>query len=291
MMTTSDYQKKRDVLLARQEPYRVFSKEEVFAQADNLYQVSGTTFEVSDYVQMELDNLIGLHSRQREGIRDAYGEQSLADFRNSLAMASCVVKPKRFALLANTKEHIVDGVIPLENDAIPMESFFQVLEMFADKNGFEVSSLQTAGNANMGAVAHLYPIYPEFDVFFENDEFMKNGFYMRWNLGGIEIGNYIERLVCANGATEIREHRLNAISRLDDSTIKDFIADPSHSQICINNINRIKEHAFISRNASASLNELCQAQKLLQRNGIEDGQVEYITGVKATLELCNQAGW
>ncbi|MDO4930604.1 MAG: hypothetical protein Q4E59_05670 [Bacteroidales bacterium] len=287
-MTQNDYQQKRDKLLAAQEPYRVFAKEEVFAQGDNIYKVCGTSFAVSAYVQQQLDRHIGLKAQQKKGLRQTYGEETVTDFRNMLA--SCVKKPEKFALIANTKDGIVDGIVPVKDEPVPMEAFFSVLETFADKNSYEIRELHQYQRSTMGIVAKLYPVHPEYDVFFEDDEFMKNGFYMRWDLGGMEIGNYIERLVCSNGATELQEHRLNAITNIASDSVRDFISNPMGSGLYNRNIKEIKENALIANASTASLNELFLARRMMLRNGVEDAVAEDVTGFNATSEMYKQAG-
>ena len=82
------------------------------------------------------------------------------NLRNSFAMANCVARPKKFALIANAAESIVDGIVPLDEEAIPMRSFFDVVKILADKYSFEVDQLQGSARAAYGIIVRLMPIYP-----------------------------------------------------------------------------------------------------------------------------------
>lgn len=99
-------------------------------------------------------------------------------------MATCVEKPQRFALIANPQGLSVDDIVPIKKDAIPMRTFFDVLEMFADKHGYEIEQIENSSNGIYGLTIRLLPVQAQYDVFFDDDEFINNGYYMKWNLGG-----------------------------------------------------------------------------------------------------------
>lgn len=267
MMTDETYITRKAAFLHEQEPYLVLSKEELVAERDNFYRIGETAIEVSPIVQDQLDTLIGLRRTQRKGLTETFGEDAIVNFRNSLAMANCVDKPMSFALVANSNELIVDGIIPLKGQVIPMESYFNLLEMFVDKHSYEIEMMESSHNGIYGITTRLTPIHPQYDVFFGNDEFMTNGFYLKWNLGEIEVGNYYIRLVCSNGAVETKEHSLAHVQSIDDHKIKELLNSPNKSSLIRNNLNRIKEIAQIASQTPASLNEVYCGRKLLTRHG------------------------
>ena len=110
-MTNKEYVSRRDALLQEQAPYIVMSKNELIAEGENFYNIRGVPVMVTPNVQNRLDQLIGLSPRQREGVKQAYGNDVVMNLRNSFAMANCVARPKKFALIANAAESIVDGIV------------------------------------------------------------------------------------------------------------------------------------------------------------------------------------
>ena len=266
-MTSAEFFKERNLFLQGQEPYLVLSKEELLAEHDTFYRIGDTSIEVTEGVQKELDKIIGITSSQREGIEEGYGSHAIALWRNSIAMSNSVSNPSRFALVANSRNYIVDGIVPLKNEAITMESFFDLLEMFLDKHSYEVSLFESAGNGVYGITARLNPLQPEYDVFFGNDEFMTNGLYIKWNLGEIEVGNYYVRLVCSNGAVETRKHSLARINSIGDDKIKALLNSPGRTDLIRANVSRMKEIANDAFHTMASLSEVWQGKKMLIRHG------------------------
>lgn len=288
-MTHDAYVAKRDTLLAEQAPYRTFSPNEVFALGENRYQVGDTTFAVTDVVQTQLDAIKGLSKRQLKHFADS--ETSLTDMRNIFAMTSCVDNATRFALVADGQSMVVDGLVPIKQSALPMEMFFNVVDMFADKNNFEVARIETATHATLGLVVIFSPIHKEYDVFAPNDKFLKNCFYMRWNLGGIELGNYVERLVCTNGMMEVSRHNIATIHDFADNTLSQFISDPMTSPITVKNLSNIKELATRAADTQASISELHSAQAILTRHGAPADVAEQLIPYRTLLEQYKQAGF
>lgn len=275
-MTTSEFFRNKAAFLEEQEPYIVLSKEKLVAERNNYYRVGDTEIAVSSIVQNQLDRLIGLPSRQRQGIEEAYGEEAIAGLRNSLAMSNCVAKPQNFALVANSQKLVVDGIVPLKDSVIPMESFFNLLEMFVDKHHYNIEVLESSQNGIYGISARLMPESPQYDTFFDDDAFISNGYYIKWNLGEIEVGNYYLRLVCSNGAVAKREHSLARLHKVDDVRIREFLKAPDNSRIIKNNLVRIKEAARIAAYTPASLNEVFQGRKLLTRHGVPEDLAEQL---------------
>ena len=164
MMTSKEYEFRRDELLRQQAPFVVMEKNGLVAEGENYYRIGDVPVEVTAEVQSELDLLIGLKSKQSSAFRDAYGDRAVAGLRNSFAMADCVPDSRKFVLIANPSEHIVDGIVPIREEVIPMRSFFEIVEIFADKHGYEVDQLQSYGNAVYGIIVRLMPVRPQYDA-------------------------------------------------------------------------------------------------------------------------------
>lgn len=285
-----DYEKRRNELLRSQSPYMILNKEELMAEGKNLYRLGDDTVFMSPSAQRQLDQLIGLSAVQRKGLEETYGDEAVVNIRNSLAMASCVAKPKRFALIANAEECVVDGVMPLEDEAIPMETFFSLIEMFADKHAYEVENVSSSGNGTYGLTARLLPHHPVYDNFFNNDEFLANAIYIKWNLGGVEMGNYIKRMICTNGSFEVSEHALGMFHRIDDKRMAEFMNLSDKSSLCRRNLGFIKRAAEEARDTAASLSEMQKAKRLLTRSGTPDDLAERLLPYNELLDAYKQAG-
>lgn len=289
-MTNKEYVSRRDALLQEQAPYIVMSKNELIAEGENFYNIRGVPVMVTPNVQNRLDQLIGLSPRQREGVKQAYGNDVVMNLRNSFAMANCVARPKKFALIANAAESIVDGIVPLDEEAIPMRSFFDVVEILADKYGYEVDQLQGSARAAYGIIVRLMPIYPQHDAPFNNDEFVTNGLYLKWNLGEIELGNYYLRLVCTNGQMQLSENSLERVHRIDDKKITEIINSSNNLKLITRNWNSFKDALVTANNTPASLSEVHSGKNLLLRHGAPEDLAEQLMPYSRLIEMYGTKG-
>lgn len=290
MMTNSDYVSRRDTLLREQKPFIVLSKDELTSVGDNFYRIGGTQIEVTPSVQYQLDKQIGLSSMQRKGIEQAYGEKAVTNLRNSFAMANCVTNPKKFALIANPDELIVDGIVQLEAEAIPMRSFFDIVELFANEHSYEVEQIQSAWNGVYGITVNLMPVHPHYNTFGGDDEFITNGFYLKWNLGEVELGNYYLRLVCTNGQMQISRNSLNRIHRIDNNDVMKIFNPTNSKKLAMRNLETFKDAASLAQDTRASLAEVLYGKKLLMRHGTPENLAEELMPYTELLSLYREVG-
>lgn len=284
-MTNKEYVSRRDTLLQGQAPYIVMDKNELIAESENFYNIRGVPVMVTPSVQNRLDQLIGLSPRQREGVKQAYGNDVVMNLRNSFAMANCVAHPKKFALIANAAECIVDGIVPLDEEAIPMRTFFDIVEILADKYGYEVDQMQGSACSAYGIIIRLMPVCPQHDAPFHDDEFVTNGLYLKWNLDEIELGNYYLRLVCTNGQMQLSENSLERIHRIDDKKITEILNSPNSLKSTARNWNSFKNALVTANNTSASLSEVHSGKNLLLRHGAPEDLAEQLMPYNKLLEM------
>ena len=290
MMTNNEYLAMRDSLLQEQAPFIVMDKNELIAEGENFYNIRGLSVMVAPNVQNQLDQLIGLSPHQCEGMKRAYGNDAVMNLRNSFAMANCVAHPKKFALIANSAERMVDGIVPLNEETIPMRSFFDVVEMFADKHDYEVDQIQGFGHAMYSIVVRLMPVRPQHDAPFGNDEFVTNGLYLRWNLGEIELGNYYLRLVCTNGQMQLSENALDRIHRIDSKKMSEILHSSNNSKLVAKNWNSFKNAVITANNITASLSEVHCGKSLLLRHGAPEDLAEQLMPYSRLLEMYEAEG-
>lgn len=284
-MTNKEYASRRDALLQEQAPYIMMDKNELIAESENFYNIRGMSVMVTPNVQNRLDQLIGLSPRQREGVKQAYGNDVMMNLRNSFAMANCVAHPKKFALIANTAECIVDGIVPLEEEAIPMHVFFDIVEILADKYGYEVEQMQGSAHAAYGIIVRLMPVYPQHDAPFKDDEFVTNGLYLKWNLGEIELGSYYLRLICTNGQMQLSENSLERIHNIDDRKTAGIINSPNSLKLTARNWDSFKNALVTANNTPASLWEVHSGKNLLLRHGAPEDLAEQLVPYNKILEM------
>ena len=290
MMTTEDYVSTRETLLQKQKPFIVLEKEELVAEGGRYYRVGDMLFSVTPEAQRYLDRQIGLNSKQQEGFKEAYGEKALAHLRNSFSMADCVRNPSRFALIANPEECVVDAVVPLVEEVVPMRSFFDIVELFADKHAYEVAKIYSYENGIHGITVELRPVHPQYDTFGANDEFITNGLYMKWTLSGIELGNYYLRLVCTNGSMQISQNSLSKIHQVSTDGVSKILAPQCLNELMIRNLETFKTAAMIARDTPASLSEVYCGKRLLLRHGSPENLAETLMPYTELLEKCNELG-
>lgn len=290
MVTNKEYELKRNALLQEQAPFVVLNKNELFAERENFYNVRGVSVMVTPHVQNRLDQLIGFSSRQREGLKQTYGDNTMVNLRNGFAMANCVANPKKFALIANPAERIIDGIVALDEEAIPMRSFFNIVEMLADKHSYEVEQIQSSFNATYGITVRLMPIHPKHDAPFDNDEFVTNGLYLKWNLGEIELGNYYLRLICTNGQMQLSQNALEHVHRINDTHMADILNSPNQSTLITRNWDSFKNAANIARQTPASLSEVHYGKNLLLRHGAPEDLAEQLMPYSRLLDMYGSKG-
>lgn len=290
MMTSSEYVSRRDTLLREQKPFIVLTKDELVSEGDNYYRIGDTQIAVTPSVQYQLDRQIGLSSLQREGIRQAYGENAVTSLRNGFAMANCITNPKKLALIANPDELIVDGIVQLEAEAIPLRSFFNIVELFANEYGYEVENVLSSENGIYGITVRFMPVHPQYNTFGDDDEFITNGLYMKWNLGEVELGNYYLRLICTNGQMQITRNALNRLHRIDNDDVMKILNPANTRNIAKRNLETFEQTVLQAHNTTASLSEVYRGKKLLLRHGTPENLAEQLMPYTELLNMYQKVG-
>ena len=270
-METQAYFRMKEQLLNNQQPYRVVGLEGIAAMGNNYFRIGNVATEVSPTVEQTIDRFIGVSKKLRKAINDTYGSSGITTFRNYLAQANSVTNPTSLAFIANPNAKIVDAAIPIKDEPITMEAFFDFLEMFMDKNSYSVETIEHSQNSIYGLTARLLPEHPEYRSFKGEDEFLSNGLYLKWNIGELEIGNYYLRLVCTNGQTRAFPNQLAHSYNLETVRIKELLSIPKKPEIINGNLSKLIEKAEEAMNTFTSLNEMKQAYNLLEKyNDVAD---------------------
>lgn len=236
-------------------PYEGFGK--------NVYRVDGTEVLVNDYVSRQLDALIGLTPRQKKTVVAASGEVGLRDFRNYLATASSFTKPVAIALIANPSSRTVCGIVPIKKDVIPADAFFDFLVQFLEMNRLVPVRHETAYDAATGLTVYMDSQDPLIRQIAPGEDFRINSYYLRWNLGRIELGRYFERLVCSNGQIETIRRSEATIFSIQREDISKIVPIPQRAQLLEDSFGRFRFKALEAMDTEASMAELKTVSKKL----------------------------
>ena len=195
----------------------------------NVYRVEGTELLVNDLVSKQLDGIIGLTPTQAKIVRNASGEIGVRDFRNYLATAGSMMKPVSVALIANPSSRTVSGLVPFSEAPITSDAFFDFLELFLDKNDLYPVRYQMAYDIAAGFTIFLDSNNPDVRQIAPGEDFLVNSYYLKWNLGQIELGRYYERLICSNGQIETIKNKEARITTIQKDQISGILGLPQNS--------------------------------------------------------------
>lgn len=259
--------------------------------ASNVYRVDGSEVLVSDSVSRQLDCLIGLKPRQARVVQKASGSEGIRVFRNYLATANSITKPVTVALVANPASHTVSGIIPIGTDVIPFDAFIDFAQMFTEKNGLVPVRQELAYDITNGVTIFLDGAEPEIRQFAPNEEFRINGYYLKWNLGQIELGRYFERLVCTNGQTVKIKEREARIQSLRAEAIQGFLAIPGRRDLLDESFRGFSFKALEAMEVKASMAELKLMSDKLDNYAVDSMSAAVIAPYKHQLNLYADFGY
>ena len=285
------YEKQKKEILGSIFPYRILEKNEIVSNGNNLLEINGNEVEITPIVQTSIDKFIGVTRRQAETMENAYGQKSLTDLRNWFALAGDVDKARKIAIIADPKEGKVIGTSAIKKDVISPEAFFDFIELFMDKNGYYPSTIETGTNGVYGINITVKPHHEQMRSFGTDEVFLTNGLYFKWNLGELEAGNYIERLVCTNGQTATFPHKMGIINDLTLSSVKKILQLPQEDNIMNFNFEVLQKNALIAQRTVASLSEVKEANKILLSMGVENTIADEIAPIRYLMDSYEAAGY
>ena len=257
----------------------------------NVYRVEGTELLVNDMVSKQLDEIIGLTPKQAKVVRNASGETGVRDFRNYLATAGSMLAPVSVALIANPGSRTVSGLVPIREEPITSDAFFDFLELFLDKNGLCPTRFQMAYDIAAGFTVFLDSLSPDVRQIAPGEDFLVNSYYLKWNLGQIELGRYYERLVCANGQTEIVRHKDARVTSVREDKIGGILDLPQDKALLTGAFDKFREKALEAMDTRASIAELKLVSDRLDRYLIDSKTSMAIAPYGRELQMYANAGY
>ena len=264
-------------------PYDGFGK--------NVYKVEGTEVLVNDYVSKELDELIGLTPTQKKVVKAASGVMGLRDFRNYLATAGSFTKPQSVALIANPESKTICGIVPIKKGEIPSDSFFDFLELFLDENRLVPVRHEAAYNASVGLTVYMDSADAIVKQIAPGEDFLVNSYFLRWNLGQIELGRYYERLVCSNGQTETIRHSDARVMSLETDEVRGILNIPRSPELLEESFGRFSNKALEAMAVRASMAELKAVSQKLDRYLVDSESSSMIAPYTEQLQMYADNGY
>lgn len=290
-MDSINYEKQKKEILASIFPYRILEKTEIVSNGNNLLEINGNEVEITPSVQTSIDKFIGVTRRLAEAMENTYGQKSLTDLRNWFALAGEVDDARKIAIIADPKELKVIGISAIKKDVISPEAFFDFIELFMDRNGYYPSSIETGTNGAFGINITVKPHHEQMRSFGTGEDFLTNGLYFKWNLGEMEAGNYIERLVCTNGQTASFPYKMGIINDVAASSVNKMLELPENHKVMNFNYEVLQENALLAQRTVASLSEVKVANKMLLSLGVEKSIADEIAPITYLIDLYESAGY
>lgn len=257
---------------------------------ENFFRVGNADIPFSEKALEEMDRLIGIHAGQREIVATASGKTGLNKFRNYMNIASGIKEQKKVILVANTKQRTVERVIPLVEEYIPHDLFFNFIELIIDKGKYEIADIETSHDGTQMNV-YLNSSNPVIKKIIPNEEFYSDGIYLNWNVATVEIGSYFTRLSCQNGATETFRHKHSRVHSLSNKNISSIMKIAWNPSILEKTFDRYSEKALLSMNSQASLREAIDCSDLLIQNGIPEDLCENLIGAGEERAMYSMRGY
>lgn len=257
----------------------------------NVYRVEGTKLLVNDMVSRQLDEIIGLTPTQAKVVRNASGETGVRDFRNYLATAGSMLSPVSVALIANPASRTVSGLVPIREEPITSDAFFDFLGLFLDKNGLRPTSYQMAYDIAAGFTIFLDSQDPDVRQIAPGEDFLVNSYYLKWNLGQIELGRYYERLVCANGQTELVRLKEARVTSVREDKIGGILDIPQNRALLNGSFERFRVKALEAMEVRASIAELKVVSDRLRRYLVDSRVATKIAPYGEELQMYLNAGY
>lgn len=265
-------------------PYEGFGK--------NVYRVEGNLLLMNDFVSRQLDEMVGLSRKQAKIVRNASGEAGIRDFRNFLASACSITNPVSVALIANPSSKTVSGLVPIAGEEpICSEAFFDFVELFMDKTRLHPTRYEMAYDINTGITLFFDSDNPDVRQIAPGEDFLTNSYFLKWNLGQIELGRYYERLVCSNGQMETIRHSEARITSLRKDEVVKLMDIPRSKELLDSSFRQFSAKALESMEVRASMAELKLVSEKLNIYLVEKQSARAIAPFSDELLQYKEAGY
>lgn len=242
-----------------------------------------------------IDDYYGISGRQKDNVTATLGETGVSALRNYLgAAASESVLGKKMALFADPETKKVVNAFPVGDTIINPEQFFPVAEMMMNK--FDVYPTKFYGSPaeRSGMTLVLERKKPDTVTIAPGEDFQGAGFYLNWNKGAIEVGIFIKRMVCSNGAIISIPKQMGMIQDLSVNSINQLmgvIPKLLHLKTAIP-FQVYQEKVLLAMETRASLAEMQMVHRvLIDRVGLPDEEAARLAPFDEDLNAYVEKGY
>lgn len=297
----------RDQVMKNSSPYKIVRRDaieyvgrledgsDVSAPYDgygkNVYRVEGKELLFNDFTSKQLDEIIGLTAKQARVVRRASGEAGVRDFRNYLATAGSMTNPVSVALIANPTSRTVSGLVPIKEEAITADVFFDFVEIFLEKNHLVPVRYQMAYDISAGLTLYMDSDTPLVRSIAPSEDFLINSYYLKWHLGQVELGRYYERLICSNGQTQTITSKEARITSVRGERVSALLSIPRNVGYLDGDFNRFGGKALEAMEVRASMRELKQVSEKLEAYLVDTRVAQQLAPYAREIRLYETAGF
>ncbi len=239
---------------------------------DDIYiKVQGVDLLANADVIDSLDEYYGISDRQKNNVEAALGETGVSALRNYLgAAASESVLGKKMALFADPNTKMVVNAFPVGDTLIYPEQFFPVAEMMMGKFNVYPTKFHGGPAERTGMTLVMESRNPNTVTIAPGEVFQGGGFYLRWDKGAIDVGVFIRRMVCSNGAVISIPRQMGMIQNLSQESINrlmDVVPTILHLKTAAP-FQDYQKKALLAMETRASLSEMQMVYRLLKDRAV-----------------------
>lgn len=269
-------------------PYRVVRRDEVeyvghmddgvnpSSGGTSVYRVGGTDILVDANTSRQLDETIGIRPEQRTIVTSASGETGMRNYRNYMTAAGSIARPTVLALLADPRTCTVSDIVPIKEDVIPFDGFFDFMELFMEKNRLVPVKYEIDGNLVKEITVYMDSLDPDVRNIAPDEDFLVNSYFIKWNLGRLELGRYFIRLVCVNGQVQRIVQSESKVFSLQSDALGAFLSLPRRGGYLDKSFDSFSDKALEAMKTRASMSELKSAAQCLQKYYVDDQTISSI---------------
>lgn len=289
-MNHSKFQQEKQRFIQGLWPQKTIELSELQHVGENIYAIDNTELPAENKFTASYDRAIGISNKQRNIVKEASGETGLTNYRNYINVASNLVKPKTVVVIASPESHQLAEIIPVVDEYIAPAIFFDFAEILADETNYNISDVSYDNTAKPRITIIYTNPKGETHNFGSKEEFIMDGFYIRWSPANVELGHYYERLVCSNGQIVKEEQKDATVYKLSSNEIHNIIGQVKDKSFFINGIEQFGNLLTRASNSRISLAEMRKAQKMLLDEKVSGEQAEQLIPYATVCSSYQSAG-
>lgn len=257
----------------------------------SVYRVNGNDVLVDESTSRQLDEVIGIRPEQTSIVRKASGETGMRNYRNYMAAAGSIARPTVLALMADPKTCTVSGIVPIKEDVIPFDGFFDFMELFMEQNNMIPVKYEIDGASVKEITVYMDSLNPDVRNIAPDEDFLVNSYFMKWNLGRLELGRYFIRLICSNGQVRKIMQTESKVYSLYSDAVSGFLSLPRRSAILDTSFGQFSDKAVEAMKTRASMSELKLMASYLKKHEVDDQTIDRIAPFNDMSSRYSNAGF